>query len=66
MAIHYFTASIEAALKTAHRVCPACGRKQHVSAEKKDEVVVCDRCGADVPPNPKVTDPQEVPKWISE
>jgi uncharacterized paraquat-inducible protein A len=53
MAIHYFTASTAAALKTSRRECPACQHRQQVSAAKKDQPVVCTRCGAQIPPKPK-------------
>lgn len=53
MGIHHFTASIAAALKASHRDCPACRHKQLVAASMKDQVVVCTKCGADIPPQRK-------------
>jgi ribosomal protein S27E len=48
MVLH-FVASAAAALKTLQRECPHCQHKQIVAPSKKNQVVHCDKCDAEIP-----------------
>lgn len=48
MVLH-FAASAFATLKALQRQCPHCHHKQLVAPSKKNEVVLCEECGAEIP-----------------